>query len=86
MDITIVIPVFNQLAYTTNCLHSLNAAGIADSQIVIVNNASTDGTAEFLASRPHIRTVNNPENRELAGLALDAGCGIVPHDVDARDE
>jgi N-acetylglucosaminyl-diphospho-decaprenol L-rhamnosyltransferase len=67
MDVSIVIPVFNQLAYTTGCLESLRAAGIADAQIIIINNASTDGTLEFLAARPEIRTINNPENR---------GCGF----------
>lgn len=67
MDVSIVIPVFNQLAYTTGCLKSLKDAGIADGQIIIVNNASTDGTAELLAARPEIRIINNAENR---------GCGF----------
>jgi N-acetylglucosaminyl-diphospho-decaprenol L-rhamnosyltransferase len=67
MDVSIVIPVFNQLAYTRQCLDSLGRAGMADSQIIIVNNASIDGTAEFLAARPEIRTITNPENR---------GCGF----------
>ena len=65
--VAIVIPVFNQLHYTRQCLDSLNRAGVADGQIIIVNNASTDGTAEFLATRPQIRTINNAENR---------GCGF----------
>ncbi len=66
-NLSIVIPVFNQLAYTRQCLDSLKHAGVADRQIIIVNNASTDGTAEFLAGRPEIRTVHNAENR---------GCGF----------
>lgn len=65
-DIRVVIPVFNQLSYTVNCVESLNRDGIRDSQIVIVNNASTDETAEFLASRPEIRAIHNSTNR---------GCG-----------
>jgi GT2 family glycosyltransferase len=65
--VSIVIPVFNQLHYTRQCLDSLNHANVADGQIIIVNNASTDGTAEFLAARPQIRTLNNAENR---------GCGF----------
>lgn len=64
--VSIVIPVFNQLSYTANCVESLNRDGIRDSQIVIVNNASTDGTAEFLAGRPEIRAIHNSTNR---------GCG-----------
>ncbi len=64
--ISIVIPVFNQLHYTKNCVDSLNSVGIADSQIIIVNNASTDGTKEFLATRPQIRALHN---------ATNLGCG-----------
>ncbi len=66
MKATIVIPVFNQLHYTRQCLDSLNAAGCADEMIVVVNNASTDGTAEFLAGRPGLRAIQNPENRACA--------------------
>jgi GT2 family glycosyltransferase len=65
--VAIVIPVFNQLHYTRQCLESLRRAGVADSQIIIINNASTDGTTEFLADRPQIHTINNAENR---------GCGF----------
>ena len=62
MNATIVIPVFNQLHYTRQCLESLTAAGCPDAMIVVVNNASTDGTAEFLATRPALRVITNAEN------------------------
>ena len=64
--LAIVIPVFNQLHYTRQCVETLNGAGVADDQIIIINNASTDGTAEFLATHPQIHTVNNEAN---------VGCG-----------
>jgi GT2 family glycosyltransferase len=66
MNATIVIPIFNQLDYTRQCLDSLNAAGCADEMIVVINNASTDGTAAFLAGRPGLRVIHNPENRACA--------------------
>ena len=66
MDATIVIPVCDQIAYTKQCLTSLNAAGCPDTMIVIVDNASTDGTAEFLAQRTGLRVIRNPENRACA--------------------
>jgi GT2 family glycosyltransferase len=62
LDITITIPVFNQIHYTTQCLKSLNRAGIADEQIIVVDNGSTDGTAEFLVAHPQIRSIRNPKN------------------------
>ena len=66
MDVTIVIPVLNQLHYTRQCLESLNACGCPDEKIVIVNNASNDGTREFLSSRPRLRVIHNDENRACA--------------------
>lgn len=65
-DCCVVIPVFNQLPYTTGCLDSLRRAGVPDSAIVVVNNGSTDGTREFLDRRPEIKAVHNPANRGCA--------------------
>ena len=65
-DATIVIPVHNQLHYTRQCLESLNASGCPDTMIVVINNASTDDTAQFLAQRPELRVIHNPENRACA--------------------
>jgi GT2 family glycosyltransferase len=61
-DITVVIPVFNQLHYTSQCVDSLNRAGVADAQIIIVNNGSTDGTQKFLTDRPQIQAIHNAKN------------------------
>ena len=66
-NLAIVIPVFNQLHYTRQCVDCLNHAGVADAQIIIVNNASNDGTKEFLATRPEICAIHNETNR---------GCGF----------
>ncbi len=66
-DIAIVIPVFNQVHYTKQCVETLNQAGVADSQIIIVNNGSTDGTNEFLAARPALQTIHNEVNRGCGG-------------------
>jgi GT2 family glycosyltransferase len=73
--IAIVIPVFNQLHYTQACVDSLNRAGVTDAQIIIVNNASTDGTREFLATRPEIRAIHNDANRGC-GFAWSQGSKI----------
>jgi GT2 family glycosyltransferase len=66
MNATIVIPVFNQLHYTRQCLDSLNRSGCSDAMIVVINNASTDGTTQYLAERPGLRVINNVENRACA--------------------
>jgi GT2 family glycosyltransferase len=63
MDVSVVIPVFNQLDYTAQCLDSLNRAGVADSEIVVINNGSTDGTKEYLEHRREIRVISNETNQ-----------------------
>lgn len=77
MDCSIVIPVFNQPAYTTQCLDSLRRAGVPDSQIIVVNNGSTDGTREFPASRPQLNVIHNVENRGC-GFAWNQGAKVLP--------
>jgi N-acetylglucosaminyl-diphospho-decaprenol L-rhamnosyltransferase len=63
MDVAFVIPVFNQWHYTAQCLESLQRAGVPDSDIVVVDNASSDDTREFLTRRPRLRVVTNETNR-----------------------
>src|ERR1051326_4537490 len=67
MDFCVVIPVFNQLSFTINCLESLNRSGVSDSDIVVINNASSDGTAKFLAGRSELKVIENHAN---------CGCGF----------
>jgi GT2 family glycosyltransferase len=62
MDVAVVIPVFNQLDYTTACLESLNQVGVVDRDIIVIDNGSTDGTPGFLAGRPGLRMISNATN------------------------
>jgi GT2 family glycosyltransferase len=61
-DVAVIIPVFNQLRYTRNCLDSLRKDRVEDRDIVIVDNASNDGTREFLAGHPALKVVTNEKN------------------------
>lgn len=58
----IVVPVFNQLSYTRQCLDSLRQNTNKRTRIIVIDNGSTDGTAEFLRSRPQISVLSNPQN------------------------
>ena len=66
MDVSIVIPVLNQLYYTRLCLESLRTTLPADSEIIVVDNGSSDGTAEYLSGCPDIRVITNKENQGCA--------------------
>jgi GT2 family glycosyltransferase len=46
--IYLVIPVFNRLNYTIDCIESLQKQSYADFSIVVVDDGSTDGTYEYI--------------------------------------
>ncbi|HXA13942.1 MAG TPA: glycosyltransferase, partial [Opitutaceae bacterium] len=77
MDVTIVIPVYNQIGYTQGCLRSL-APDIAEGvSVVVVNNGSTDGTTEWLDQQTGIKVIHNAANRGCAA-AWNQGCNATP--------
>ncbi|MFB0524941.1 MAG: glycosyltransferase, partial [Phycisphaerae bacterium] len=62
--VSIIIPVFNNLPYTTQCLQSLFENKTKKSyQLIIVDNGSTDGTKEFLKCLSgSVKIISNREN------------------------
>jgi N-acetylglucosaminyl-diphospho-decaprenol L-rhamnosyltransferase len=62
MDISIVIPVFNQLHFTKICIESLQATLLRDGEIIVIDNGSSDGTAEYLLGFSNIRIITNGGN------------------------
>ena len=69
-QVSIIIPVFNNLPLTRRCLTLLAATATAlPYEIIVVDNASTDGTAEFLAAEAAqgtLRVVTNAQNEGFA--------------------
>ncbi|MBC8055442.1 MAG: glycosyltransferase family 2 protein [Rhizobiales bacterium] len=67
MRASIVIPVLNQLQFTRQCVESLLRHGIDPASVLVIDNGSTDDTAEWLASMPQIRSVGNNVNLGCGG-------------------
>ncbi len=69
-SITIVIPVFNKLALTKACLESIRqTSGSEPLEIIVVDNASNDGTAEYLQAEQaagNLRCLTNDQNAGFA--------------------
>ena len=66
--VSIVIPVFNKIDYTVACLRSLaeHASAVAF-EVIVVDDASTDATAERLALIAGIHVVGNSQNFGFVG-------------------
>jgi GT2 family glycosyltransferase/ubiquinone/menaquinone biosynthesis C-methylase UbiE/Tfp pilus assembly protein PilF len=81
--VSIVIPVFNRLDLTQQCLAGVAAHTDEPSyELVVVDNASTDGTAEFLRqeqARGRLRLVRNESNLGFA-RACNQGAAVARAD------
>src|SRR5438552_3166471 len=93
MKLSVVIPAFNEEKYIGACLESIRAhGGDAVGEIIVVDNASTDGTAALAAAHPGVRVVREERKGPSFGrqrgfdearfpllACLDADCRITPH-------
>jgi len=59
--VSIVIPTFNHLPLTQQCVRSIRGASDVPYEVIIVDNGSTDGTASW-ARGEGLRVIPNPEN------------------------
>lgn len=58
MKIIAAIVTYNRLALLKECMSALHTQTVPLSNIVVINNGSTDGTAEWLKEQKRIHTVN----------------------------
>ena len=60
---TIVIPNYNGIRYIQACLESLYGGTTKEIEVIVVDNASTDGSMELVRDRfPQVRLIVNQEN------------------------
>lgn len=64
---SIIIPTYNQLHYLQECIASVIRYTSEPYELIVIDNASTDGTGEFLKSSRHLRYHINKENLGFAG-------------------
>ena len=89
---SIIMPVFNAATSLRRSVESLLAQGVADWELVAVDDCSNDGSAdilrEYAGTDQRIRIVKNSRNLGAAGArnaGLDAACGTYICWLDADD-
>ena len=91
MVLSFVIPAFNEEFYLADCIESIlrQTGGLEQkTEIIVVNNASTDGTREVALRYPQVRLVDEPRKgltfARQAGFLASSGALIANVDSDSR--
>ncbi len=79
MRISVIIPAFNEENYLPRCLeHCLRHRSDNVHEVLVVDNACTDRTAEIARSFPGVRVIHEPRK----GLTKARQCGFLHSDGD----
>jgi len=86
--IAIVVITHNRVALLRKCVENVLLRTAAASEIVVWDNASTDGTATYLetVTDPRVRVVHSPENVGMNGYARGFRLTSAPYLVEVDDD
>jgi len=87
--VSVIVPCFNGERHLRRCLEGLTRQAYPDYEIVVVDDASTDGTPGILKEFPSVKVVQNAENRGPAfsrnrGIEASGGEVLVFLDADCE--
>jgi glycosyltransferase involved in cell wall biosynthesis len=83
MKVSVIIPCYNERQTIEEIVMKVHAASLTDLELIVVDDASTDGTTELLRARVGSladRVVYHPVNRGK-GAALRSGMAIATGDI-----
>ena len=69
MRLLIAIPVYNERKYVEKVLDKVLTF---HDQVLVIDDGSTDGTGEYLETRPDVQLIRHPENRGYGQSLIDA--------------
>src|SRR3989339_1729552 len=71
MKISVIIPVYNEQKYITNCLNGLIDQDVIPDEIIVVDNNCTDKTIEIVNEYKNIKVIS--EKNQGIAYARNAG-------------
>ncbi|RIV17628.1 glycosyltransferase [Alicyclobacillaceae bacterium I2511] len=80
--VSIIMPVYNQWAYTKECLAAIHRYTPENHEVIVVNNGSTDETLVSLQNLPMVKRLDNDHNEGFPkacnqGMAMARGDTLV---------
>jgi GT2 family glycosyltransferase len=87
--VSVIIPVFNRASLTLQCLQALSSEAAVGLEVIIIDNASSDETADLFERIKEVRYVRNRENLHFLeasnqGAALATGTFLLFLNSDTR--
>lgn len=82
LTLSVIIPVFNEQAYLKQCLDSLANQSIKPSEVIVVDNNSTDRSADLVKRYPFVKLIN--ESQQGIVYARDTGFNYAKSDLLGR--
>jgi GT2 family glycosyltransferase len=66
--VSVIIVTYNSARFMSACLEAVTAQNYPDFEVVVVDNASSDGTCEFVRHRfPTVKVIESPQNLGYGG-------------------
>ncbi len=74
MKITVIIPVYNGAQWMAQCLENVLCQNYEELEVIVIDDGSTDGTADIAANYPAVHVVRQ-ENQGVS-VARNVGLGL----------
>ena len=71
--VSVIIPAYNAASFIGEAIESILAQSFQDFEIIVVDDGSTDGTAEVVKKLPQVRLIEQPHS----GIAVSRNAGIL---------
>lgn len=82
LTLTIVIPVYNEQGYLKACLNSIVKQSVMPDEVIVVDNNSTDKSAQIASAYPFVRLIN--ETKQGVVFARNTGFNAAKSDIIGR--